>query len=135
MDLSTYVVKTATGAVDVDASVAQFRTGILAWDAGLSEQLELVRAAMNKVFDVSKNKGKRLNMEFLSAQVCQKLNAPQDQYKTVKENIRSVIATDASFNQTKGPKGGTCRVKDLPKDEPAKAQGQGQTPASDTTAN
>lgn len=118
---------TASGSVDVDASLAAAKSGILNYIAQRETELETVSEAVGATFDALK--GAKANMPYVVGQTLRNLNVQPENYKTLESLVAGFIRENAGdrpsgalFNIGKGKGGGVLRWSDQPEAKPEAAK-------------
>jgi hypothetical protein len=125
INLSTFVERDASGALDLDTTMTKFQGALLQYQAERETELETIGTAVNAVFD--EHRGATINMPAVTTLALQKLNVQPESYKALSERVQSFVRDNASderngggtFRIAKGKGGGVSRWVDVA-DKPAK---------------
>jgi hypothetical protein len=132
IEMATYLVRNASGAVDPAATLAKFEVDMAKFVADTETETEVIAMAVNEVFDDHKS---TLNMPILVSFSLTKLNAQPANYRLLEKKVMDYIRSNADqpavkdgdkvireaeaprtrlFRIAKGIKGGVSRWSDIP---------------------
>lgn len=132
IEMATYLVRNASGAVDSAATLAKFESDMAKFVADTETETEVIAMAVNEVFDDHKS---TLNMPILVSFALTKLNAQPANYRLLEKKVQDYIRSNADqpavkdgdkvireaeaprtrlFRIAKGIKGGVSRWSDIP---------------------
>lgn len=125
MDITSFIVRSSSGAIDHEASIGAFANALLKIESEREAQEEKIGMAVNALFD--QYKGARLNIPFILTSVVPKLGSTPETHKTLEKathryiQARSQGATledgtvenpNSMFVIGKGKRGGVLRRAD-----------------------
>jgi len=112
IDLNTYVVRSTTGSINFDATIAKFEADLSTFHAAREKEESVIADALHAIFD--SHQGKRIPMPFLTSEVLRMLNVQPENFKSLSEKVQDYVRVCSDFNIGKGKGGGVGRVCDLP---------------------
>lgn len=115
--VNDYVLRSGNGQVDIELTVANFRSGLASFVSQHETEQASIADAVASVFD--KHLGKNLTMPVLAGYSLTELNVQPENYTAlnvrVVDYIRENSRGDSSlFTVTKGVNGGVRRRSDIP---------------------
>lgn len=110
INISNYIVRSANGSIDHEASLAKFAGDLLKWEADREVEREVIAGAVHALFD--RHLGKRLTTPYVVSEALKSLNAQPENYKTLTEKVAEFLRTSPEFDTTKGKGGGCARSRD-----------------------
>lgn len=116
INVAEYVVRNGSS-IDVEASVAKFRSALDVHVAERETELSVIAEAVHAVFD--KNRGDAIAMPTLTGLTLQNMNAQPSNFGTLTERVQDYIRSSSkgdkpTFVITKGKGGGVRRASDIP---------------------
>lgn len=111
--MKSYVVRSESGSVDVDATVTKFAGELQSYLNGVEALSGQIGTAVNAVFD--EHKGAAINMPALVTLGLVKLNVTFDHYTEMSEAIADYVRSNKDvYLISKGKGGGVRRICDIP---------------------
>lgn len=118
--LSIALVRTDSGSVDLDATLAGAKSAVLSHIAEAETQTAEIASAVSSVFDTLN--GARANMPYVQSSAARLLNAQPENHKALTERVAQYVRDNAStdradgklFSIQKGKGGGVSRWSDVP---------------------
>lgn len=119
--MDKFVVRDATGSVDVNASAAAYAVALTKWVAENEVPTDRIQAAVSAVFD--RFPGQRLTMPALLSLAVVELGASPAEHKVMTDRVHAFVRASATGENAtlviaKG-KGGGVSLKQAPAAEPA----------------
>lgn len=127
INLSSYVVRTADGSVDLESTLFKFEEDLQRFIAEKDVENAAIAAQIHAIFDTYK--GARLNMPYLTGEALRRMNASPANWKVLSDKITSFVQDNAqgktgedgsverpnsTFIISRGKGGGVARRADLP---------------------
>lgn len=89
--LSQFAVRSASGSVDAEATLAKFSETLSVYIAERETETAQIQSAVEKVL----TSGARVNMDFLVSAACRELNADAASFKTLGDKVRTFVRENA----------------------------------------
>lgn len=111
IDLVSFVVRSADGSLDHEATLEKFAEAVATWEVASVEREAGILSALNALFDA--HPGQRLKMDFICSKVLPALGATAETWTDTEEVVHGFIKSSPAFHTRIGRGGGTARVSDM----------------------
>ena len=120
---STFVIRDASGEVDVNATEDKFHTALLEWQAERDTEVGIVSGVVEGLMDQLAASKIRTNKDYVVSTAISQLKPQPENYKVLTEMVKEYVKSRTSetrveggenlFRIARGRAGGICRWKDF----------------------